>query len=148
MPHEAATQFPAMEIDQLTTEAVKAILIAAAPAGLPSTVSIVAEHDREPAARPYLEVAMESEQQHPRQWRGALRLRLRVRADDQEPATSAAWHRIAVTWLFENSASIAATLAPYGLGVLKFVPRGYDDSEESARGRAYVQEFLIILRAL
>lgn len=137
-----------MEIDQLITSAIKAILTAAAPAGLPVTVPIVAEHDKEPSGRPYLEVAMDAERQHPRQWKGGLTIRLRVRADEQDPATAAAWHRSACAWLEGNSASIAATLAPHGLAVIRFVPAGYEDAEETARGRAYAQAYLIIVRAI
>jgi hypothetical protein len=134
------------DIDQLLTDAAKAILIAARPTALPSTVAIRAEHDTDPVERPYIAFAIEdAESRHPSLRVGSIELRLHVQVDDTDGPTAAAWHKAAADFFRENPASLAATLAPHGLDLKKLVPGTGLDQQEENRGRLYIMPFLFVV---
>lgn len=134
------------DIDQLLTDAAKAILIAARPAALPSSVTIRAEHDTDLVERPYIAFAIDdAESRHPSLRVGSLELRLHVQVDDTDGPTASAWHKAATDFFRENPASLAATIAPHGLHLKKLVPGTGLDQQEENRGRLYIMPFLFVV---
>ena len=137
------------DIDRLLSSAVKAILNADRPAGLPSLVTVRAMDDKAPLERPYLLARCESgSTPHPKIRQTVLVLRLRTRADEQDGEVSAGWHKAAVDYFRENSASLYTTLLPHGLQLLKFNPGAFLDEEEDDRGRIYEQRWNVVMEVV
>ena len=134
------------DTERIISSAVKALPLADRPEGLPSLVTIRAMDDREKLERPYLLARCENgSTPHPKILQTVLILRLATRADEQEGAVSAAWHKAAVDYFRENSGSLYATLLPHGLQLIKFNPGAFSDTEDDDRSRIYEQRWNVVI---
>jgi hypothetical protein len=129
--------------------AASAILNADRPAGIPSDLPIRADGETEPVARPYLVfIERDNESLHPLMDKSQLVLELRTRADEQDDLTAAAYLAAAVDYLNANPAGLAATIAPYGLTLVKFNPVRPANTLAADRARTYEQVWNVCVKKL
>lgn len=133
--------------DQLLSEAVKAILIAAAE--IDPAVSIRASGDQNPVERPYLvSFCEDGTTPHPQLRKTTLVLRMRTRADETPAGQGAAWHQQAVDFLKRNPAALHATLLPHGYQLTHFTAQSFTETPEEERGHEYDQRWSVWLKTV
>jgi len=138
-----------MDPDLLIAAAVKAILTADRPAGLHSSVTLVAAGETAAQARPDLVAFCEDGvSPHPQLRQTTLVLRLRVREDESPSGDAAAWHAAAVGYFIQHPAALAATLAPHGLVLTKFTLGPYSDNAVATRATEYDQRWKVWVRVV